>query len=80
MLEIELFDHLAVCIYKMCLQIIYLMYMKKRNLALNNQQWLNQIKTKLNLSILFQNGPLRIIQVHWLSVWKHNIKYSIEYD
>ena len=28
-------DHLTVCIYKMYLQIIYLIYM-----ALNNQQWL----------------------------------------
>ena len=27
LLEIELFGHLTVCIYKMCLQIIYLIYM-----------------------------------------------------
>ena len=27
LLEIELFDHLRVCIYKMCLQILYLKYM-----------------------------------------------------
>ena len=27
LLEIELFDYLTVCIYKMCLQIIYLVYM-----------------------------------------------------
>ena len=27
LLEIDLFDHLIVCIYKMCLQIIYLIYM-----------------------------------------------------
>ena len=26
-LEIELFDHLTVCVYKMCLPIIYLIYM-----------------------------------------------------
>ena len=27
LLEIELFDHLIVCIYKMCSKIIYLIYM-----------------------------------------------------
>ena len=27
LLEIKLIDHLTVCIYKMCLQIIYLLYM-----------------------------------------------------
>ena len=27
LLKIELFDRLTVCIYKMCLQIIYLIYM-----------------------------------------------------
>ena len=27
LLEIELFDHLTVCIYKMCLQIIYFIFM-----------------------------------------------------
>ena len=27
LLEIKLFDHLTVCIHKMCLQIIYLIYM-----------------------------------------------------
>ena len=27
LLEIELFDYLTVCIYKMCLQIMYLIYM-----------------------------------------------------
>ena len=34
-------------IYKICLQIIYLMYMYKLNLALNNQQWLICHKTQL---------------------------------
>ena len=33
LLEIELFDHLIVCIYKMCLHIIYML---KQDLALNN--------------------------------------------
>ena len=42
MLEIELFDHLTMCIY----QIIYLIYMYKRDLALYNQQWLVFHKTK----------------------------------
>ena len=26
-LEIDMFDHLTMCIYKMCLQIIFLIYM-----------------------------------------------------
>ena len=38
LLEIELFDHLIVCSYKMSLQIIYLIYMQRQDLALNNQQ------------------------------------------
>ena len=40
--------HLTVCIYKMCLQIIYLIYMKTKDLALNNQQWLISHKNKPN--------------------------------
>ena len=40
LLEIELLDHLTVCIYKMYLQIIYSIYMYKQDLALNNQEWL----------------------------------------
>ena len=36
--EIELFDHLTVCIYKMCSQTIYLIYMYEQDLALNNQE------------------------------------------
>ena len=35
-------------IYKMCLEIIYQMYMYKMDLALNNQQWLISHKTKPN--------------------------------
>ena len=46
LLEIELFDHLTVCIYKMCLEIMYLIYMYKKDLALNNQQCLICHKTK----------------------------------
>ena len=33
-------------IYKMCLEIIYLIYMYKENLALNNLQWLIYHETK----------------------------------
>ena len=32
-------------VYKMCLQIIYLIYVYKENLALNNLQWLIYHKT-----------------------------------
>ena len=46
LLEIELFDHLTVCIYKMSLQIIYLIYMQKYDLTLHNQQWWICYKTK----------------------------------
>ena len=35
MLEIELFDHLTVCINKMCLLIIYLIYMKKTGFGIS---------------------------------------------
>ena len=35
-------------IYKMCLQIIYLIYMYKIDFALNNLQWLECHKTKPN--------------------------------
>ena len=35
-------------IYKMCLEIIYLIYTYKKHLALNNQQWLICYKTKPN--------------------------------
>ena len=53
LLEIELFDHLTGCIYKMCLQIIYLIYMYKQDLELNNQQWLMRYETKPNNKIDF---------------------------
>ena len=35
-------------IYKMCLEIIYLIYMYKKDLALHNLQWLKCQKTKSN--------------------------------
>ena len=35
-------------IYKMCLKIMYLIYMYEKDLAINNQQWLICHKTKLN--------------------------------
>ena len=41
---------LFVSIYKMSLQIIYLIYMEKEDLALNKQQWLICHKTKPNQS------------------------------
>ena len=36
-------------IYKMCLEIIYLIHMYKKDLALNNLQWLICNKTKPNI-------------------------------
>ena len=56
LLEIELFDSLIVCIYKMCSLILYLMYMQKQELALNNSQWLIYHKTKANLWNLLLAG------------------------
>ena len=44
----ELFDHLNVCIYKMCLLILYLIYILKQDLALNKKQWLICHKTQPN--------------------------------
>ena len=38
-------NELSLVIYKMCLEIIYLIYMYKTDLALNNQQWLICHKT-----------------------------------
>ena len=35
-------------IYKMCLEIIYLIYMYKKDLELNNLQWFIYHKTKPN--------------------------------
>ena len=35
-------------IYKMCLEITYLIYMYKEDLTLNNLQWLICYRTKLN--------------------------------
>ena len=39
LLEIELFDHLTVCIYNVFTNHIYLIYTEKHDLALNNRQW-----------------------------------------
>ena len=36
---LEQYDHLTVYINKMCIQIIYLIKCKKKDLALNNRQW-----------------------------------------
>ena len=41
-------------IYKKCLEIIYLIYMYKKDLALNNLQWLMCHKTKVNFCSLVQ--------------------------
>ena len=38
-------------INKMCLAIIYLLYMFKKDLAINNLQWLIYYKTKPNQTI-----------------------------
>ena len=46
LLDKEISDHLDVCIFEECLQIIYLML--KQDLALNNQQRLICYKTKPN--------------------------------
>ena len=40
----------------MCLEIIYLIYMYKKDLALNNQEWLLCHKTNLN-----QNKQLKFL-------------------
>ena len=57
-LHYNTWNHLTVCkkmssgsfknIKKMCLQIIYLIYMYKEDLALNNLQWLICHKTQTN--------------------------------
>ena len=41
-------------IYKMCLETIYLTYMYKKDLALNNLQWFICHKTKPNKIIRFK--------------------------
>ena len=48
LVEIELFVHQTVCIYKMCLQIKYLIHIYKDDFALNNLQWLICHKSQLN--------------------------------
>ena len=47
--------------YKMCLEIIYLIYMYKKNLALNDQQWLIGYKTKPNQNLLYYHTKVRSI-------------------
>ena len=44
--EIEQFDHFTGCIYKMYLELMYLIYMYKKDLALNNQHCLICIKNQ----------------------------------
>ena len=54
LLEIELFDHFTVCVFKICLHVIYLIYLymkKKKDLALNNQEKLLCHKTKTQVKI-----------------------------
>ena len=41
-------DSFKTVIYRIYLEIVYLIYMYKKDLALNNQQWLICDKTKLN--------------------------------
>ena len=44
-------------IYKMCFEIIYIIYMYKKDLVLNKLQWLVYHKTKLNsATIPVQSG------------------------
>ena len=73
-------NHLTVCkkkssgsfknviykIYKMCLQIIYLIYMNKEDLALNNLQWLICHKTQPNQIIYIQYICMKRIW-HWIT-------------
>ena len=39
-------------IYKMSLEIKYLIFMYKKDLAFNNEQWLSWHKTKKNLEVI----------------------------
>ena len=50
-------------IYKMCLEIIYLIYMYKKNLALNNIQWLVRRKTKPNQTKLSLTKIMELAQL-----------------
>ena len=53
---------------KTCLQIIFLIYVYKEDMALNNLQWLVCLKTKPNLShlkiVLPTNYSLKIIRMN----------------
>ena len=73
MIEIELFDLLTVCINKMCLQIIYSIYMLKHDLALSNQQGLTCQKTKPIETI----EDLRRVAVSQTSVKKPPVKTGV---
>ena len=52
-------------IYKMSLEIIYFIYMYRKNLALNDLQWLICHKIKLNqpMTKLFNNDKLKVIKI-----------------
>ena len=52
-------DSLKNAIYKMCREIIYLVYMYKKYLALNNLQWL----------ICYENKPNKTIFIKVLTIW-----------
>ena len=72
MLEIELFDHFTVRIYKMCLKIIYLICMKKQDLALDNQQWLDDLASLVcNFSVLHSvvAGSISSEEDHGILCW-----------
>ena len=49
-------------IHKMCLEIIYLIYMYKKNLALNNLQWAISHKTKPN-KIIFMASKITLVRL-----------------
>ena len=73
LLEIELLDHSAACNWKMSLQIIYLIYMLKKDLALNNLQWLICHKTEPNrwfIKIVVSKNGMNVHDGHqkqWLA-------------
>ena len=58
----------------MCLEIIYLIYMYKKDLSLNNQQWLIYHKTKPNQSGLLWPGivePVRVQSMDQIEIFNH---------
>ena len=64
MFEIELLDHLTVCLYKISLLIIHLIYMQKQDLTLNHQQ--HQIIFKCSLYV-FQHIKVQLMIYKYLS-------------